>query len=230
MNKDNSDYLKSLSILLVEDDFLLQQNLMLTLEPLCKKVYVASHGSEALEIYKKKSISLLIVDYVLPIMDGYSLCKKIRENDKSTPIILISNYKEEDKLLNSIPLNLIDYLVKPIKYETLVNTLEKTVENIVSNNIFLIELNENTQYDKISKTLYKNNETIKLSKTEIKLLELFINNKNQLVTDEMIEYQLDTFDSTKYNAVKNHIYRLRKKIGKDILVNVQSLGYLIKNN
>lgn len=224
MNKDNIEYLKNFTILLVEDDLVLQQNLKLTLEPLCKKVYVSNHGSEALEIYKQQNIDLLIVDYVLPIMDGYTFCKTVRETDSITPIIMMSNFKDEKKLFNVIPLKLVDYLVKPIEYDKLLEALE----NISKNNSFEIELSKDTMYDKMSKTLYKNDEAMKLSKTEIKLLELFMENRNQLVTDNMIEDKLGIFENINYNALKNHIYRLRKKIGKDLLVNVQSLGYLMK--
>lgn len=229
MSLNNPAQLKNISILIVEDDLVLLQNLKLTLEPLCKEVHTAASAAIALEVFNEKNVDLIITDYIMPIMDGFVFSKKIREIDKLVPIIIISNSTDTDKLLNVISLNYIEYIVKPINYEKLISVINSMLVNSADEKLFLIDINNIVQYNKLSKALYKNGEFLKLTKSDIILIELFLNNRNSLVTDAMIHDALDITDSSNYNAIKNTIYRLRKKIGKDTLVNVQSLGYLMKN-
>ena len=77
--ENNIALLKSLNLLLVEDDNELRNSIKETLSIFFKNVFVAQNGLEALDIYTEKSVNLIITDYVMPTMNGYELCKKIRE-------------------------------------------------------------------------------------------------------------------------------------------------------
>lgn len=229
MNTNNLVQLKNITILIVEDDVILLENLKLTLEPLCKEIYTATSAATGVKFFNEKNIDLIITDYIMPIMDGFAFSKEVRKVDELIPIIIISNSTDTDKLLNVIPINHVEYIVKPIKYEKLISVLNNILSRSINEELFQIQITDEVQYNKLSKTLYKNSEDIKLTKSDIILIELFLKNRNNLVTDTMIQDALDFDDLRNYNAIKNTIYRLRKKIGKDILVNVQSLGYLMKN-
>ena len=80
--------LKNLTLLLVEDDEELKESIKETLALFFKNVFVAQNGLEALDIYSQNSIDLIITDYVMPIMNGYELCKNIREKNRKIPWLL----------------------------------------------------------------------------------------------------------------------------------------------
>lgn len=120
-------------MLLVEDDEELRSSLEDTLLVFFKTIIVASHGKEALELYRQKEIDILITDYVMPNLDGNTLCKIIRETNKKIPLVIMSSFADQEKLLKSIDLELTDYLLKPIEYNQLLATLEKIAEKISLN-------------------------------------------------------------------------------------------------
>ncbi|MBN2722014.1 MAG: response regulator transcription factor [Campylobacterales bacterium] len=228
MNETNKELLKNLTILLAEDDKLLEENLAITLGVFFKEVVVASNGAEALGLFEQKHIDIIMTDYVMPIIDGYSLCKEIRLKDPHIPIIIISNYSDREKLLRAIPLNLVSYMVKPISYDNLLKTFDDMLIKISQEKIARVQINETLYYDKYLKMLVENGKNIKLSNTEIIVLELFLKNKNKLLTNDIIEFAIHKDDALSYAAIKSLVYRLRKKIGKNTLINVQSAGYLLK--
>ena len=220
--------LKNFTILLVDDDKILNENLAKTLNMFFKEVLTADNGSVALEIFKNKTIDMVISDYVMPIMNGYELCKEIRIIDDKVPIIILSNFQDNEKLLNVIPLNLSSYLIKPIEYTTLIDTLLLMIEKIEKEKIIVEKITPNISYNRLSKRLEKEDENIKLTQNEIILLELFLKHKNILVTNEIIEQEFDNISQLSSSTLVNLIYRLRKKLDKNSIVNVQSFGYIFR--
>ena len=98
----NINLLKNMTLLLVEDDEELRNSIKELLSIFFKNIFVASNGLEALEIYSKNSINLIITDYVMPIMNGCDFCKEIRQKNKKIPLVIMSNYSDKEKLLKSI--------------------------------------------------------------------------------------------------------------------------------
>jgi len=221
--------LKKHTILLVDDDEQILHNLKLTLSIFFDKVITASNGIEALNLYETNpSIDIIITDYIMPKMSGYELCERIRRLDSETPIIMMSNYTEKEKLLKSIPLGLIDYLVKPIKYTTLSDTLLKIAAKIKTQPLASVFINEKVEYSFTSKEIKKDNEILKLTKNEALILELLIKSKQHITTLDQINYTLGSENLRSDQAIKNLIYRLRQKIGKNTIINNKSLGYTLQ--
>lgn len=227
MKKDIS-LLRSLTILYAEDDQVIRDSIARILKMFFKEVFIASDGYEALEIYKTKSVNVIMLDYVMPLFDGYQTAKAIREIDKKIPIIIASAYTDKEKLLNAIGLNLIKYLEKPIMHEDLINIFNNIVDVLHENNLLFKSLNENLKYSYIKKSILKNEEEeIILSKNEILFLELMIKKSNQLVTKELIEDNVFK-EAVDENTLRNMIYRLRKKIDYKLIITVKDLGYILK--
>ncbi len=223
----NINILKSLTILYAEDDLIIQESITRILKMFFKEVFIANNGNEALEIYQNNKPDILMLDYVMPYLDGYQTAKIIREVNKKIPIIIVSAYTDKDKLLNAIELNLIKYLEKPILHETLINVFDSVILFLEENNLLLIKLDENTSYSFITKSVIKNNQEIILTKNEILFLELLLDKPNQLVTKELIETHVFK-ESVDENTLRNMVYRLRKKLDLEIIVTIKDLGYLIK--
>jgi DNA-binding response OmpR family regulator len=222
----NIKILKSLSILYAEDDLIIKDSISRILKMFFKNVLIAEDGNEALEIYQNKKPSVVMLDYVMPNLDGYQTAKIIREMNKKIPIVLVSAFTDKEKLLNAIELNLIKYLEKPILYDDLVNVLNSVISSLEENNLILSKLDENSYYSFISKKIIKNDEEIILTKNEVSFIELLLDKPNQLITKEIIENEVFK-ESVDENTLRNMIYRLRKKIDSDVIVTIKDLGYLL---
>lgn len=216
---------KNFSILFVEDDLEIQKNMSKILSLLCNRVYVASNGLEAYEIFTNNVIHIIITDYEMPFINGYDLVLKIREISQNIPIIILSNYTDKEKLLKCIPLNLTSYLEKPIIYEKLLETLQLCKNQIENNATLYLTINDTLKYDFNTKSLIQDGNYIKLTTLEIQIFEYLLNKKNQLVyNDELLSV---IFENDYYGNIKNIIYRLRKKVSKDVIVNYKNLGYML---
>ncbi|MGJ0372457.1 response regulator transcription factor [Aliarcobacter cryaerophilus] len=232
MDKLKIGLLKNLTLLLVEDDEELRESTKETLALFFKNVFIAQNGLEALDTYSQNNIDLIITDYVMPIMNGYELCKNIREKNRKIPLVIMSNYSDQEKLLKSISLELTDYVIKPIEYKQLLETLLKMVGKLERENLLTFAINEDRKYDFLKKEIYdkKENIYIKLTKSEIIILELLINNINKIVRIEEIEFNLSPHEHKSEQAIKNIIHRLRTKLSKNPIYNVQGVGYIFKSD
>lgn len=223
----NIDILKSLTILYAEDDLVIQESTSRILKMFFKEVFIANNGNEAIEIYQRYKPNILMLDYVMPNLDGYQTAKLIREINKKIPII-VSAYTDKDKLLNAIELNLIRYIEKPILYDDLMNVFNSVISSLEENNLLQIKLDEDVFYSFITKKIIKMNEEIILTKNEILFLELLLSKANLLVSKELIENNVFE-EPVDENTIRNMVYRLRKKLDSKIIVTVKDLGYLIKS-
>jgi DNA-binding response OmpR family regulator len=223
--------IKNLNILYAEDDIETKDKIASILKIMFAKVYVAKDGKEALELYKKNRVDILMLDYVMPHMSGYDVANAIRELDHIVPIIISSAYTDKDKLLKIIELNNVQFIEKPIVYEELNNSIKKAVEILEENGRIITHIKDNLYYSNIQKTILKKcddkYESIKLSKKEILLLELLLSKRDQLFTKEIIE-DVVFGEEIEQNAMRNLIYRLRKKVDSDFIVTIKDMGYLIQ--
>jgi DNA-binding response OmpR family regulator len=140
----------------------------------------------------------------------------------------MSNYSDKEKLLSVIPLALAQYLIKPIDYASLTATLLSMIEQIEVNGLDIIVINDFISYDRFNKILIDKEEEIGLSNNEIILIELFIIKNNQIVTMEEINFAINSAEARSKQAIKSLIYRLRKKLGKDVILNIPAYGYIFK--
>lgn len=224
----NFDVFKSLTILYAEDDLVIRESITRILSMFFKKVFVASDGNEALDIYQKNKIDVLMFDYVMPNLDGYQTVRIIREFNKKIPIIIVSAYTDKEKLLSAIELNLIKYLEKPILYDDLVKVFDSVISHLEENNLLSTKLAENYYYFFTTKKIIVSGiKEIALTKNEITFIELLLDKPNQLISKELVENRVFK-ESVDENTLRNMVYRLRKKIELDIIVTIKDLGYLIK--
>jgi DNA-binding response OmpR family regulator len=219
--------LKSLNILYAEDDLVIKESTTRILKMFFKEVFVANDGNEALEIYQNHKIDVIMLDYVMPNLDGYQTAKIIRELNKKISIIIVSAYTDKEKLLNAIELNLIKYIEKPILHDDLENVLNSVITSLKDNNLILTKLDENSYYSFVSKKVIKNDKEIVLTKNEVTFIELLLDKPNQLISKEVIENEVFK-ESVDENTLRNMVYRLRKKIDSDSIVTIKDLGYLLK--
>lgn len=221
--------MKKLSILIVEDDEITLSNLEDTLKVFFHTVYYAKDGEEALKTYKshKSNIDILILDIELPKLSGIEVVKQIRKEDLIISIIFLTNFEKIEYLKASIKLNLIDYVIKPLSLDKLFKIMEEAINYLKQNNRIHCKITDKIKYNFLNKTIEKDQIEYRLSTTESLCLELFIKNRTKVVTNQMIEHELCEYYEDNVNFIKNLIYKIRGKLGKDTILNIKNTGYVL---
>ena len=221
--------LKNSSILLAEDEENLRNSFKKVLLLYVKEVFTASNGEEAFELYQNHRPDIVITDVKMPKLNGLELIKKIRKENQETPIIVTSAYTDKDLLLESIKLSLVDYLVKPIKEKDLIALLEISADVLLQKVKTVVTIDERNTYDYQNKQLVQDAQKISLTHKEVEFLEILLQHKGNLVTRQTLEDKLYVYEEAPPSALKNLVFKLRKKIGNDVVQTVGNLGYTIKD-
>ena len=190
----------------------------------------ADDGLIAWKHYLKHKPDILLTDISMPNMCGLELIEKIREVDNKIKIIILSAHNEQDKLLRAMKLNLVEYQIKPISRKKLILILDSTINSLRDTDTKKIfYFNSDSYFNILTEELIIDKESIKLTKNEIKLLNLFIKNKNQILN------QIDIFNSIweytkdyKIESVRTLVKKLRKKLSVDCIDNIYGGGYRFK--
>ncbi len=220
------DSLKNLTVLYVEDDNEVRENIANSLSYFVKHVESASNGDEAYELYEKISPDIIITDIDMPGMNGLELSARVRESDSFIPIVITTAYRTEEFLLDAVSLHLERYIVKPISLAKLKDSLESCYDKLKELNRIDIHFPTSYTYNITSHIMEdENGEIVTLQNKEKLLLELLIKNINAVTYYSEIEDEV--WDSQELNkgSLKALILKLRKKIGKDSIVNENELGY-----
>lgn len=226
----NFNRLKSANILLVEDEEILLNTMAKLLTNFFANVLVACNGEEALCVYEKNLVDIIITDINMPKLNGLNFVEKIREIDQKIPILFLSAYSDREKLLRAINLQVNGYLVKPASTKSLLSACDKALNKNIDDKINkdVICIFKNLQYNNITKQYLLDNQILALGARELELLNLLVKASGQTVTkDELLDI-LWGHKIVGTNALKSVINRLRKKIGSDYIENVKFIGWRIK--
>ena len=225
MQKDFINKLTAFSILYVEDEDGIRNNIEEILTHLFKEVITSNNTKDAYSKYLKYKPDLIITDIKMGDESGLDLLKKIRTNDSKTRIIITSAFTDLEYMLQATELHLIKYIIKPITQDKLMGALESFIKSYDDNKIY--NLNPNWIFD-VSKSIVTNgNEDFILTKKEAIFLKLLIT-KNRIITYEELENSVWDEDSVMtLNAMRLFIKNLRKKLPEKFLTNIQGIGYKV---
>lgn len=220
--------LKNSSLLLAEDEKNLRDSFAKVLLLYVEKVFTASDGEEALNLYNAHHPDIVITDVKMPKINGLDLIKEIRKDNHTIPIIVTSAYTDKDFLLESIKLSLVDYVVKPIKEGDLTRLLEQSAAILLEKVKTVIKISPSGSYDYNNKIFLQDNIPIALTQKEVEFIEILLAHKGNLVTRQILEDKLYIYEEAPPSALKNLVFKLRKKIGNDLIKTIGNLGYAIK--
>ena len=187
-------------------------------------VYEAENGMDAIEIVKNRDIDVIILDIMIPKLDGYSTCKEIKKI-KNIPIIMLSARNEEFDKLSGFDLGIDDYITKPFSPKELIARIKAVSKRNNLNDKFVYE---DLVIDYQGHTVKINNEEIKLTPKEYEILCLFTQNINIALSREQLLSKLwgyDFFGDDR--TIDTHIKMLRNNLGKyrELIKTVRGLGY-----
>ena len=220
----NKELLKTLKILIVEDEKRLAQLLKDAISDSFFSVVIAKDGEEGLKKFKTFKPDIIITDIMMPICDGLQMTQKIKELDEFIPIIVLSAHSEKEKLLKAIDLGISKYFIKPFDPEEVIEHINKIAPKL--NKQKRVNLKDEYIFDNNSMSLYKKTLLITLTKREKEFIYLLIKNKNSIISSSIIKKSLWT-EEVNDERLRTFIKRLRLKTSKDLIENISSQGYLI---
>ena len=226
-------------ILLVEDEEHLHEALKLNLELEGYEVSSAMDGKKGLDMLQNAVFDLIILDIMLPSVDGFTIIEKLRLNNNQTPILVLSAKNSSFNRVQGLKLGADDYLNKPFNLEELLLRVAKLIQKAIPNNsasetLAIFEFaGHKTNFESLE-VILADGSSIQLTKTEALLLRLLIENKNTVVSREKIlqtVWGYQVFPNTR--TIDNFITAFRKYFEKDsknpeFFISIRGVGYKFK--
>lgn len=221
-----------MKILIIEDDNETRDYVAAGLKEAGHNVDSAKDGYEGLNLAKEGSYDLLIVDRMLPHLDGLTLVKTLRGTHCNVPVLFLTTMCGIDDRVEGLNAGADDYLVKPFAFSELaarVNALLRRPRETLELKVLQVQ---DLEIDLLKRLVKRNEQLIDLQPTEFRLLEYLVRHAGQVVTRTMLlEKVWDFHFDPKTNIVETHISRLRSKLnagGKpDLIQTVRGAGYMI---
>ena len=223
-----------MKILLVEDDPKISSFVRIGLESNQCIVDTAYDSTIGEKLALSRKYDIIILDVIIPGISGFELCKKIRNNNILTPVIMLTSLDSIEDKVSGFDCGADDYLVKPFSFQELLARIKalnrRNKEAIVNPNLKVLDL----ELDSITKKVRRNNKEINLTATEYKILELLLSNKGKVFDRILIAEKIWGFSfNSGTNVIDVHINSLRKKIDKDfsqkLIHTKKGFGYLLSD-
>ncbi|MFP3917442.1 response regulator transcription factor [Lysinibacillus telephonicus] len=223
-----------MKLLIIEDDKYLSDSICETTKELFQAEQ-AFDGEEGLFLAEQNIFDVIILDIMLPAMNGYEVLKSLRKQNIMTPVIMLTAKDGIDDKIQGFKVGADDYLVKPFHREELLLRLEAMVRRngglLKENVITFKEIKLNIK----NKTAEINGEILKLNGKQFDLLEYLINNKNTILTKEQIFDRIWGFESdTSTTVVEVYASNLRKNLKKhgydQYIKTFRGLGYMLTDS
>ena len=217
------------TILVVEDEYDIRELLKEFLTEAGYDVVTAEDGLEALEKFKSFNYNLIILDIMLPKIDGYVLCEIIRK-ESNVPIIMLTALDSEENQLKGFDLNIDDYITKPFSMKVFLKRVEAVLrreKKILDDTTISHEINyKNIKVDTNAFLVFVNGNKIDLTIKEYELLIMLLKNRGKVLSRENLLSTLWGYDY--YNdsrVIDTHIKNLRKKLNSDFIETIRGVGY-----
>jgi len=218
-------------ILIIDDDKELTDLLVEFLSDFSYSTVVYHDPLKALDFMKKNEVNLILLDIMLPEMDGFQVLRKIRENSETPVMMLTAKGDVSDKVIG-LELGADDYLPKPFEPRELVARIQSILRRVVASKSMLdmIEF-EGLKVDKIKEEIILDAEVVNLSTSEFEALLLFVDNNNQVLDREFLVENLRGIRWQTYDrSVDVLVSRLRNKLGETptktrFLKTIHGVGY-----
>jgi DNA-binding response OmpR family regulator len=229
--------MKSCTILLVDDDISIRKFLRANLEARDYRVLIASNGEEAINILEQDMPSLIILDIMMPIVDGIQVCKRIREWSDIPIIMLSARDSENDKVL-CLDSGADDYLTKPFSLKEMLSRIKAVLRRYKdkANYSYNIFRSGALEIDYNKRTVNFKGKDVNLTATEYKILVYLSLNVGRIVTsDQIIDKVWGEHYTGEKGLVQVNICRLRNKLGgraknNDLIITKPGIGYYMVNN
>lgn len=216
-------------VLVVDDEESILDFITMALEHEGYQVVTATTGSQALEVYQAERPQCVILDWMLPDLDGLQVCQRLRQAS-SVPILMLTAKGEWEDRVKGLDAGADDYLAKPFKYQELLARMRAVLRRVgsdVGSVLTFGDLNLNVS----NRTLSRQDKPVELTHREFELLEYLMRNPRQLVTREQLLTNIWGWDyDGNANVVEVHLSSLRSKLqdnDRKLIRTVRGAGYIL---
>jgi DNA-binding response OmpR family regulator len=215
-------------ILIVEDELGIVQFLQQGLQEEGYQITTANDGSKGFELIQEQHFDLILLDWMLPKINGLDLCKAIRIKDQTTPIIFLTAKDTVQETIEGLKAGANDYIKKPFSFEELVERIKIHFRNQKGSEVLTLGT---IKIDLSKHIVFKNEEEVALTQREFELLTYLIQNKGKVCTRNQIlkdvwdinfEYDTGVIDVF-MNAIRK---KLNLKIEEDYIKTIRGIGYI----
>jgi DNA-binding response OmpR family regulator len=218
-------------LLVVEDEIKLAQAIKRALETQTYSVDIASDGLSGYDMASGESYDLIILDLMLPGLDGLSVCQKLRQEGVSTPIMMLTARGEVRDRVTGLDVGADDYLVKPFSFEELFARIRALIRRPSPHRQALISLGP-LLLDTAAFKVTVGGRVVNLSTREFSILHYLLQNQNRVVSrDELIAHVWNYDADVLPNVVEVHLKHLRDKLSAakspNFIQTIRGRGYLI---
>ena len=217
-------------ILVIEDEASIQNILRILLEDAGYQVTLADDGMDGIAAFHKDSFDLVLLDIMMPRLDGYSVCEMIR-NESSTPVILLTALDDEDNQMKGFNLLADDYITKPFSMPLVLKRIEAVLRRARSGEKSSVLVYQNVQLDTENYKVFVEGKEVTLTAREFDILRLLMENQGRVFTREQLLDIIWNYDYLGDDKIINtHIKNIRKKLGVDCIETIRGVGYRIDKN
>ncbi|SCW65749.1 two-component system, OmpR family, response regulator VanR [Paenibacillus tianmuensis] len=219
--------MKNYHILVVEDDLDIQELIKQFLMTQQYSIEVASDGIEGMKLFNKQSFDLILLDVMLPNLNGFEVAKMIR-NQSNVPIILLTALEEERDQLKGFDLGIDDYITKPFSFHVLIRRVEAVLRRSNDQSTDNRLVFKQIQVDSDAYKVYVNEVEVPLTTKEFEIVQLLLQNEKKVLTRESIVEKVwgyDYYGETR--IIDTHMKNIRKKLGIPYIKTVKGIGYKI---
>lgn len=220
----------SYKILVVEDDNQIQELIVEFLSSQDYIVETANDGVEGYEKFKEGEYDLVILDVMMPRLDGHSLCKMIKSVDKEVSVIFLTALGDEENEIKGFDLKADDYISKPFSFNILIKRVEAVLRRKNREKVEEEVLRfEGLKLELQTFKSYVEGEEIELTLKEFNILKLMISSYPTVVSREKLIGKIwgyDYFGDTR--VIDAHMKNIRKKIKKDYIKTIKGVGYVLE--
>jgi len=221
-----------MKILVVEDEPKLGSFVCVGLTQVGHVCDLVADGAKGLEAALVNDYDLILLDLMLPAMNGFDVLKNLHNFGKSVPVIIFSALSDTENVIKGLDYGAIDYLRKPVELDELFARVRALQRRNMAQSSSKIKF-EDLEINLLSREVNRAGKQISLSNREFTLLEYLVNNANRVVTKaQILEKVWDMNFDPGSNVIEVHLYQLRKKMDKDFSVQlihtIVGRGYTIK--
>lgn len=216
-------------ILVLEDDELFASTVEDFLSDEGFIVDIATDGEECLSLNYNKNYDLYIFDINVPKITGLDLLSNLRKSEDNTPTIFLTSYKDKDTLHNAFLKGCDDYLKKPVDLDELLLRIKALLKRN-KKQFDIIKLTDTLTFNPLNRRVYENGEDLNLPVKVLELMELFIENRGEIVTKDMIISKLWAIsEDYSEGSIRVYINQIKKLFGNsDSITNIKGVGYKVE--
>ena len=215
-----------MKILLMEDDEILNEVILSSLEDKGYEVYTAFDGEEALDLIYEHTFDLLLLDVNVPNINGFKLLKNLREDNINTPAIFITSLNEPMDLKEGFKSGCDDYIKKPFETYELHLRIDNIKRLYKLDKSYISKLSSNSTYNYNTSTITIDDKEFVLSKKELKVFEYLLKNRNRSVSIDELSLNIWTYDNRPTDStIRTYIKNFRKILGENSITTIKGVGY-----